>query len=282
MPLYYIGTDYHSDNLTHYGILGMKWYVRRFQNPDGSLTAEGRERYSNAKSTVKKAVGGIAVKGAKAVGKGAKAVGSHIVRKIKTKHPSLMTQDELIEYSRRLAAEKSVLDMREYIKSKSGSRARKVVGDIVEDGSKILARRAFDKLASEMFKNNADRYIEDERRKVEYDELQAKKKDLHINEIKRIGYEQEIARNLELASIYRQLSEPKPSKEEKKVKVYDPSIDDYKWVMKETKEFTNWKARQKEAEDRLADYNRAYRKFTKEGEDALLPLPTFGPSSKKK
>ena len=31
--------------LVHHGILGMKWGVRRFQNADGSLTAEGRQRY---------------------------------------------------------------------------------------------------------------------------------------------------------------------------------------------------------------------------------------------
>lgn len=31
--------------LEHHGIRGQKWGVRRFQNPDGSLTPEGQKRY---------------------------------------------------------------------------------------------------------------------------------------------------------------------------------------------------------------------------------------------
>ena len=36
-----------ADELKHYGIKGMKWGVRRFQNADGSLTADGRKRYGS-------------------------------------------------------------------------------------------------------------------------------------------------------------------------------------------------------------------------------------------
>lgn len=39
-----------SYELTHHGIKGMKWGVRRYQNKDGSLTEEGKKRLDAQKS----------------------------------------------------------------------------------------------------------------------------------------------------------------------------------------------------------------------------------------
>ncbi|MBO7450608.1 MAG: hypothetical protein J6U54_09580 [Clostridiales bacterium] len=38
---------YNTTYLCHHGILGQKWGRRRFQNEDGSLTAEGKQRYGS-------------------------------------------------------------------------------------------------------------------------------------------------------------------------------------------------------------------------------------------
>lgn len=44
-----IRTPYPNE-LYHHGIKGQKWGVRRYQNPDGSLTAAGKKRYGKNKS----------------------------------------------------------------------------------------------------------------------------------------------------------------------------------------------------------------------------------------
>ena len=39
-----------NDELCHYGIKGQKWGIRRYQNPDGTLTEQGKAKYRQQRS----------------------------------------------------------------------------------------------------------------------------------------------------------------------------------------------------------------------------------------
>ena len=47
-------SDISEDELCHWGIKGMKWGVRRYQNADGSLTPAGKKRYAKLEAEMEK------------------------------------------------------------------------------------------------------------------------------------------------------------------------------------------------------------------------------------
>lgn len=139
-----------SDYLEHYGIKGMKWGIRRFQNKDGSLTKAGLKRYSDAASDVASKVGKAVAEGGKklgeAAGKAAQAAKTKIsekhaerkeekrVEKLMSKPIRKLTEEERIERMDRKMKEKALLDLEKNVRNldeAAMTKGRKFVEDMV-------------------------------------------------------------------------------------------------------------------------------------------------------
>ena len=175
--MYSSGLPY-SDEIYHHGIPGQKWGVRRFQNPDGSLTSEGRKRYSKGggERTTKVPKTGAHksgkdfVKGAAAVSvKAASRLGEGIARGVKTKlaekMPYMLNDEELEKYRDRLRRENTyrneMANRRELKRRSQGDQfAKKLIQDVASTSVKNLVDKGSRKLADELFKTATDRQRE--------------------------------------------------------------------------------------------------------------------------
>ena len=147
-------------NLSHAGIKGMKWGVRRYQNKDGSLTPEGKKRYDRdvAENNAKKKDNRIVIDGPDASrwvkedtrrAKGVVDSSQDMVRELKKVNDSVpskskrqamdlsnMSDKEMRDRINRALLEKQYNDM--FAPQKS-SKGREYVSKILEGTGTVLA-----------------------------------------------------------------------------------------------------------------------------------------------
>lgn len=117
--------------LAHHGIKGQKWYLRRFQNPDGTLTEAGKKRYAK-----------LSDKEDRIQAKKKELVGDNQKNRVQNPHGKKtifeMSDEELNSEISRLGLEKKYKDlMKDVYPKKKTERyfnGRKVVGDIMTRG----------------------------------------------------------------------------------------------------------------------------------------------------
>lgn len=100
-----------SDYISHFGVKGMKWGIRRYQNRDGSLTPEGRKRYGRSEDSEK-------------------------VRELRKKPVSAMSNQELETVIRRMNLERQYRDLKSG-EINSGKKKAKEVLDYANTASQF-------------------------------------------------------------------------------------------------------------------------------------------------
>ena len=130
--------------LYHYGIRGMRWGIRRYQNKDGTLTAAGKKRAAKLESKYEKVTG-------KKLNSTSETHSNSSVKKT----ISDMPDDELRTKTARLQSERNYLDLQKQISSLDPpqiSKGRAFVNSLGKDVLKPVAIDAGKKLLGDYVK----------------------------------------------------------------------------------------------------------------------------------
>lgn len=144
--------DDHTNELSHHGIPGMKWGVRRYQNADGSLTAAGKKRVAKMKDKYTKLTGKKLIR--KPTPKNSKS-STQNEEDNKKKRIKDMSDVELNNKITRLQKEKQLMSLQ----AETGTKGERFVSTV---GKQVIAPAAIDagrRLLTDMFMKKGSKVL---------------------------------------------------------------------------------------------------------------------------
>ena len=168
-----------QNELYHHGIKGQRWGIRRFQNKDGTLTKAGQRRAAKLEAEYEKVTGNKVFSSSSS----SKSSGKKNIKN--------MTDDELIERTNRLNAERNYMEaQKNHISAqtqlsslqpkqtnKGKELVKEVFDDVIKPAAKNVGKQYLEKMLKEATGINSKNSIDALEKEVKKLELQKRKKD---------------------------------------------------------------------------------------------------------